>query len=58
MGGLCLWIVVSVWQEISSKAERAVYKSYVSLAMLYRSEAWFLRESELGIVQRTERSMV
>ena len=36
----------------------AVYKSYVRPAVLYGSEAWCLRESEMGILQRTKRSMV
>ena len=35
-----------------------VYKSYVNLVMLYGSEAWCLKESEMGMLQRTERSMV
>ena len=36
----------------------AVYKSYVRPAILYGSEAWCLKESEMGILRRTERSMV
>ena len=36
----------------------AVYKSYVRPAILYGSEAWCLKESEMGILQRTERFMV
>ena len=36
----------------------AVYKSYVRPAILYRSEAWCLKESEMGILRRTERSLV
>ena len=36
----------------------AVYKSYVWSAILYGSEAWCLNESEMEILQRTERSMV
>ena len=35
-----------------------VYKSYVRPAILYGSEAWCLRESEMGILRWTERSMV
>ena len=27
-----------------------VYKSYVRLAILYGSEAWCLKESEMGII--------
>ena len=36
----------------------AVHKSYVRSAILHRSEAWCLKESEMRILQRTERSMV
>ena len=36
----------------------AVYKSYIRPAILCGSEAWSLKESEMGILQRTERSMV
>ena len=36
----------------------AVYKSYVWPAMLYGSEEWCLKESEIGILRRTERSKV
>ena len=36
----------------------AVYKSYVRPAVLYGSEASCLKESEMRIFQRTERSMV
>ena len=35
-----------------------IYTSYVRPAMLYRCEAWCLKESEMGILRRTERSMV
>ena len=31
---------------------------YVKPAILYGSEAWYLRESEMGILQGKERSMV
>ena len=34
------------------------YKSYVRSAILYGSEAWCLKESEMGILQRTERSIM
>ena len=40
------------------KRKWAVYKSYVRPSMLYGSEAWCLKESEMGILRRTERSMV
>ena len=36
----------------------AVYKRYVRPVLLYGSEAWCLKESEMGILRRTERSMV
>ena len=35
-----------------------VYKSYVRSAMLYGSETWYLRENEVAILRRVERSMV
>ena len=40
------------------KLKEAVYKSYIRSLMLYESEAWCLKESEMEISQRTERSMV
>ena len=36
----------------------AVHKSYIRPAILYGSEAWCLIESQMGILQRTERCMV
>ena len=36
----------------------AVYESYVRPAILYGSEAWYLKESEMGILRRIERSLV
>ena len=36
----------------------AVYTSHVMPRILYGSEAWCLRERKVGILQRTERSMV
>ena len=35
-----------------------VYLSYISEVILYGSEAWCLKESKIGILRRTERSMV
>ena len=35
-----------------------VHRSYVRPAMLCGSEAWCLRESEMGILRRAERSTV
>ena len=40
------------------KLKDALYKSYVKPSILYGSKAWGLKESELGILRRTERSMV
>ena len=40
------------------KQKMAVHKSYIRPAMLYGSEAWCLKESEMEILQRTEISMV
>ena len=40
------------------KLKGAVYGSYVRPAILHESEAWCLKESEIGILQRTERSVV
>ena len=36
----------------------AVYESYIGPAILYESDAWCLKESEIGILRRTERFMV
>ena len=36
----------------------SVYQSYVGPAMLYGNEAWCLKESEITILWRVERSMV
>ena len=36
----------------------AVHKSYVRPTILYGSEAWCLKESEMGILPRTKISMV
>ena len=36
----------------------AVNKSYVRPPILHGSEAWYLKESEMGILRRTETSMV
>ena len=39
------------------KLKGVVCKSYVRPAILYGSEAFFLRGSEMGILRRTERSI-
>ena len=40
------------------RLKEAVNKGYVRPTILYGSEAWCLKESEMGIFQRTERFMV
>ena len=45
-------------RRFSTRLKGAVNKSYVRPAILYGSEAWCLKESEMGVLQRTERSMV
>ena len=35
----------------------AVYKSYGMSAIVHRSEAWWWKENEMRILQRTKRSM-
>ena len=35
-----------------------VYRSYVRSAMLYGSETWCLRESEMAVLRRTEKAMM
>ena len=36
----------------------AVYRSYVGPAILYRSEVWCLKNSEIRILRKTDRSMI
>ena len=45
-------------RRFTLRLKGAVYKSYVRPATLYGSQACCLKESEIGILQRTERSMV
>ena len=40
------------------KLNGAIYKSYVSPATLHGREAWCLKESEIVILKKKERSMV
>ena len=50
MGEFCFRNVgVTVWKEVSSKAEGGVCKCYVRPAILYESETLCLKESEMGI---------
>ena len=45
-------------KNLLHKLNGTVYKSYLWPAMLYGSEAWCLIESEIGVLQNAERSMV
>ena len=60
----CEWVMFMECSELlygrrfPLELEGAVYKSYIRPAILYGSEAWCLKESEMGILQRTERSLV
>ena len=45
-------------RRFSLRLKGVVYGSYIRSAVLYGSEAWCLKESEMGILRRTERSMV
>ena len=45
-------------RRIPQKLTEAANKSHVRLATLHGSETWCLKESENGILQRTQRSMV
>ena len=60
---MCGWIRSMACGELlngigfSLRPKGVSYKSYVRLGIMYGSEAWCLKESEIGILQRTERSM-
>ena len=41
-------------RKFPPRLKGAVYKSYVRPAILYGSEAWRLKDSEIGILRRTE----
>ena len=45
-------------RRFSLRMKGMVYRSCVRSAMLYGSETWCLRESEMAILRRTERAMV
>ena len=45
-------------RRFSLRMKEMVYRSCVRSAMLYASETWCLRESEMAILRRTERAMV
>ena len=59
----CWWVKSKECSELlycmkfSLKLKEAAYKSYVRPAILYGSEAWCQKESEMEILQ-TERSIV
>ena len=44
--------------RFSLRMKRMVYRTCVRSAMLYGSETWCLKESEMGILGRTERAVV
>ena len=60
----CWWIKLRVCGELlygrrfPLRLKGVIYRSYVRPAIQYKSEAWCLKESEMGILQRTERSMM
>ena len=60
----CGWLMFRECSELMYgrrfplRLKTAVYKSYVRPAILCGSEVWCLLESEMGILPRTERSMV
>ena len=45
-------------RRFSLRMKGMVYRSCVRSAMLYGSETWCLRETEMAILRRTERAMV
>ena len=45
-------------KRFSLRIKGMVYRSCIRSAMLYGSETWCLRESEMGSLGRTERAMV
>ena len=60
----CEWVKLRECSELQHskrfplRLKGAVYKSYVRPAILHVSEAWCLKENEMRILRRTERSMV
>ena len=45
-------------KRFSLKTKGMVYRNCVKSVMLYRIETWCLRENEMAILRRTERTMV
>ena len=59
MGGLRLqYVEVLYGRSFSLMLKGAVYKSNVRPAIQYGIEAWWLKESEIGILRRTDISMM
>ena len=60
----CGWVMFEECSELlygrrfSLRLKGVVYKSYVRPAILYGSEAWCLKESEMGILRRAVGSLV
>ena len=60
----CVWVEFRECDELlygrrfHPTLKGAVYESSIRPAILYESEAWCLKESGMGILQRTERSSV
>ena len=44
--------------RLPPKLKGAIYRNYARLAILYGSEVWCLKQSEMGILQRIEKSNV
>ena len=61
---ICGWVMFREYSELLNGRRfplsliGGVYKSYVRLAILHGNEAWCLKEIDMGIICRTERSMV
>ena len=49
---------VATWEKVFFRMKGMVYRSCVRSAMLYGSETWCLRENEMAISRRTNRSIV
>ena len=59
-----MWVKFGEYNELlhgrrfSLRLKRVVYESYARPAILYGCEAWCLNESEMGILRRSEASIV
>ena len=47
-----------IGKRFSLKIKGKVHKTCVRSAMLYRSEAWCLREKEMAILRRAQEAMI